>query len=264
MPNDDDILNELEDLSPAAEKKPVPERSPDAAPTESRTTNKVELDLEGAPFLEEEKPAEEKKEAPKPAASAAPGKVQMPPSGSDADAARQKRRKKLIMIAGAAGFGLLVVLGLVFFFLLRSPSNTPEAVAPAVSPAPSAPTAPGAHNAASEAAQGGNATLPAEPEIGLLAWDPFIIEKKDKDGKIVFLYAKFTASTEDLKLLSEMNAKKIVLRDAIFFYLSNKDLQYLSDSSKVDSLKRDLLSVINERLTKGELKEILIENYLVK
>lgn len=252
MPNDDDILNELGDIAPEAGNKPA--SAGNTASTEGRTTNKVALDLDGAPFLDEEKPAEEKKEAPKPAA--APGKVQMPPGGSDDAAAKLKRRKKLIMIAGAGGLGFLIVVGLVLFFLLRSPSETP---APAVPPSRVV-----ASNATTADAQGGNATMPAEPEIGLLAWDPFIIEKKDRDGKIVFLYAKFTASTEDLKLLSEMNAKKIVLRDAIFFYLSNKDLQYLSDSSKVDSLKRDLLSVINERLTKGELKDILIENYLVK
>ena len=257
MPNDDDILNELDNLDPEGGSKPGP-ASKSAAAAEGRTANKVALDLDGAPFLDEEKPAEPKKEA-KPAAPAGKSAVQMPATPADA-ADKQKRRKNLIIIAGAGGLGLLIVVGVVLFFLLKGPSGTPDAVPTLATPVAANATA---HNATA-GAQGGNATMPAEPQIGLLAWDPFIIEKKDRDGKIVFLYAKFTASTEDIKLLSEMNSKKIVLRDAIFFYLSNKDLQYLSDSSKVDSLKRDLLSVINERLTKGELKDILIENYLVK
>ena len=273
MPNDeDDILAGFDKDNSAASSAGggVPSDasagSASSGSASSGGNEKVSLDLEGAPFLEDEPPA---KADPKPEPAAAPdaAPLEMPTKkgANDAGGAPNNKRKKIIILAGGGVAALALIAAAAFFFL---GSDEPEASPPVAEVAQvEAPKVGATQNAT--AAQGGNATaaqnaLPLEPAVAMLAWDPFIVEKKDPDGKIVFLYCKFTASTEDPKLLGEMNAKKIVLRDAIFFYLANKDLQYLSDTSKVDSLKRDLLNVINERLTHGELKDILIENYLVK
>jgi len=61
-----------------------------------------------------------------------------------------------------------------------------------------------------------------------------------------------------------MRQKMTVLRDAVFYYLRNKNLTFLSDKSNVDELKEDLLSVINQFLSSAQLERLLIEQYVVK
>lgn len=61
-----------------------------------------------------------------------------------------------------------------------------------------------------------------------------------------------------------MRQKTTILRDAIYYYLRNKDLTYLSDKNNVEALKQDLLSVMNQYLSQDRLDDVLIDQYLVK
>jgi flagellar FliL protein len=79
-----------------------------------------------------------------------------------------------------------------------------------------------------------------------------------------FLVCKFAAVTTNEELSAELEQKNTILRDAIFYYLKNKDLTYLSDKENVETLKTDILSVINQYLSVARLETLLIEKYMVK
>ncbi|MGE4298741.1 MAG: flagellar basal body-associated FliL family protein [Desulfovibrionaceae bacterium] len=206
--------------------------------------DKVELDLEDAPFLEEE----EEEEA-------------SPLAVEDADAAdggeptgwRALIRNRKFQIAAGGGL-LLLLLGLGAFLYFHSGEKPAEDAAQE-------------QPAEKDEATAQDAAKPEkEPEKKdfIVAWDRFWVEHRTEDGQIRFLICKFSAPTTDEKLAWEIRSKKVTLRDSVFYYLRNKDLTFLSDKKNVDLLKKDLLGVINQYLTNGQLEELLIEEYLVK
>lgn len=212
-----------------------------AAPTEAPAADnkKVELDLEDAPFLEEEDEDEEEEEA------APAGEAPSLEEPETAEAAPWYKRKKILIPVGIVV--PLLVIGL--YFLLKSDlSSGEEEVAQQ-----------------EEAAAPETAAEEPEPEVVefLYDLDPFFVEKVAEDGSIRFLSCKFTAVTDDEALSFEMQQKTTVLRDAVYFYLKNKNLTFLVDKSNVDVLKKDVISVMNQYLSVS-LQDMLIEEYLVK
>lgn len=214
---------------------------------------KVELDLEDAPFLEEE---EEPVEEP-PSDDGGDGSLDI-----DADGGGKRKsgfsaaallRDRRVQIGGGAV--LLLLVGLLIFLLW--PSGEPPAEKQAqpvvkkkiVRKAGELPPP--------------KEEEPAKPEY-VVAWEPFWVEQTDQQGNIRFLVCKFAAVTESERLSWEIGTKKVVLRDAIFYYLRNKSLLFLTEKNNVETLKSDLLAVINQYLDNGQLQDLLIENYLVK
>lgn len=212
---------------------------------------KVELDLEDAPFLM----PEEEKAPPPPPPTAQP--LALSPDG---DAPKKKfslnlagllANKKLLLIVVAA-LVLLLVGGGAAWFLTRKketpPPAPPEAaVQKIVVPQQAAPP-----------------PEPAKPAQTILSWEPFWVEQKDPKGAIRFLVVKFSAPTENQKLAFEVQAKKVTIRDAVYYYLKNKSLTFLTDAANAETLKKDVLAIMNEYLSIGKLEDLLIENYLVK
>ncbi|SHN68556.1 flagellar basal body-associated FliL family protein [Desulfovibrio litoralis] len=258
MPDKDEDF--LSDLGSFDSKEPTKTAAPDLDLDLESNNAKVALDLDDAPFLEQEKAPKQEEKKPSPPSAEKVSMQQPEKQQAESDVNNKSKRKKLIIIGGAVVVLLLVGVGLFLFLSGGEQTEEPKELhQPVVEPQPKEHgKAPAEHKPAT------NSSTPAKPELSLMEWEPFVIEKKDRDGKIVFLYTKFTVATEDQKLLSEMNSKKVILRDAIFFFLENKELIYLSDPTAVSGLKRELLNVINEKLQHGELKDILIENYLIK
>jgi len=197
-------------------------------------TEKVELDLEDAPFLEEEEEEEEEEEGEAPPPTA-------PPEAEKGEAPWYK--KKSVYIPAAAV--LTLIISLTIYFWTR--------------PVPPAPPEPEVEAQVEE---------PAPPEEEkkefLVPLEPFWIEQKDDHGNIRFLICRFTAVTHEEALSFELGQKTTTLRDAIFYYLKNKDLTYLSDKKNVEALKIDILSVMNQYLSAAQLETLLIEEYLVR
>ncbi|WP_035067494.1 flagellar basal body-associated FliL family protein [Nitratidesulfovibrio termitidis] len=213
--------------------------------------DKVELDLEDAPFL---LPEEEKAPPPPPQAAQT---LALSPEG---DAPKKKfslnlagllANKKLLIIVVAV-LVLLLAGGGAAWFLLRkkeAPPPSPEAAVQKIVVPQQAPPPP---------------PEPAKPAQTILSWEPFWVEQKDTKGAIRFLVVKFSAPTENQKLVFEAQAKKVVIRDAVYYYLKNKSLTYLTDAANAETLKKDILAIMNEYLSIGKLEDLLIENYLVK
>ena len=216
---------------------------------------KVELDLDDAPFLEDEPPPEE----PKPVAETPPPAPEAPKDTGPKKLSLLERikaklppKKKLLIIGGGAGVFLIgAIVGA--FFLFSGPKAPPPPPPPAV-------------------VEPRRETLPSGPKLPdtpppaqfLLSWDPFWVEQKDTEGSIRFLVCKFGVPTDSAPLYGEMQAKKVVLRDAIYYYLRNRTLTILDTEAKTAALKDELRTVINEHVASGKVEDIYIENYLIR
>ena len=203
---------------------------------------KVELDLDDAPFLDDEpeEDTEASAGADEPAAaSSEPEIIAVPAPAPD------NKKKKLIM-AGAGGL-IIVILAVVVNVFLFSGDTPPP-------PPPEPPKEDQAK------------TPPPPPPVQeyMMQWEPFWVELKDTEGASRFLTIKFSIPTTNPIVFAEMNGKKLILRDALFYYLRNQPIISLSDEAKATELKSELLTTINEHLGSGKVNDILIQDYLLK
>ncbi len=195
---------------------------------------KVQLDIDDAPFLREE---EEEKPAPPPAPL---------PDVSLPAKPEKKSNKKLLIIAGA-GLLLLALAGAAAFFFLGGSSTPPP-------PAPEAPVI----------------IVPSTPPPAAakleytIKLDPFRVPLVDAAGKRHFLVASFVLATEDGILHQEMADKIVTLRDAIYYYLANKDYEFLSNALNNEQIRSDLLGGVNNYLVQGELKSLYFDSFLIQ
>ncbi|MFO7727247.1 MAG: flagellar basal body-associated FliL family protein [Desulfonatronovibrio sp.] len=206
-----------------------------------RAREKVELDLDDAPFLDEEEVPEEKEEEPhkiaaekeKPVPSLEREKKYLP--------AIWKNRKI------QASIGVLLILALlasVFLFFLKDRPHPPEAPEEADVPP----------------------EVVEEPEPvyeELIDFKPFMIELRDGEN-IQFLYSKFSFPAQSEEMAREINDKSIILRDSIYYYLRSQEAIFLRNKDNSDKIKNDILSVVNQYLSTGRVQDLLIEEYLVK
>lgn len=194
---------------------------------------KVELDLDDAPFLQ----ADEKEPA-------ATHEVAVPDANAE-DLEKARRKKKMLLIL-AAGGGIILVLAAAaiwWFFFRTPPPAGPEPLKPEVVVVPKAAVETGPSEIAREFA-------------------PFIVPIKIGQGQQNFLVCKFTTITKEPGLNSEIDQQRVALRDAIYYYLRSKDNSFLTDARNATQIKKDLLSIFNDYLTKGKLEDILFESYL--
>lgn len=226
--------------------------APEEASGKSPASFKVELDLEDAPFLEEveeappppKKPAEPAKET----QAAAPQKTKAPSALKARLAALLANKKRLAIVGG----GLLVLLlaPLVLMLVFSGEKKPPP---PPPAPAPEVLT---------QSVTPPRQDAPPGPKF-LFKGEPFMIELRGTEGQIRFLRCRFSIPTENPALYGELMAKNIAVRDAIYYYLSNKPLTFLVDSKAHEALKLDLISVINEHISAEKIHELYIEDYYV-
>ena len=101
------------------------------------------------------------------------------------------------------------------------------------------------------------------PEI-LIRLDPFLVEQTDSKGQIRFLEVRIVVSTPDDGLARQFKQETYAVRNALYYYLKNKDLQFLSDKENSDKLKNELLAIINQYMGFGQFEAIMFEQYLVR
>jgi len=204
----------------------------------SRATQKVDLDLDDAPFLEEEE-EEVKPEAPKhkEAISLAPAEEEKKP-GLD--------RKKLIIIGVAALVVVLVLAVAVKFLFFKGKAPQAEKIAQ-----------PAAQQTQPEA------PAPELPEMQVRL-EPFWVEQKGENDEVRFLIARILLGTHDKGVPKEFEAKILSARNAIFYYLKNKDVQFLADEKNTEKLRMELLLIVNQYVTDGKFETLLFEEYVVK
>lgn len=232
------VDDDSDDLEPRLKAKLDDSELSDDLP---KALQKVDLDLDDAPFLEDEK----EEPAPEAAAEDTSPFDEAPQEGKPAG------KKRLFLLLG---LGLLLVAGAAAFFLLRKPKPTPpppppapvEELVPPPMPEPPPPEP------------------PAPPKERVMTMAPFLVEMTDAKGRTRFLTIRFTAVTLDPAVELEFRRNIIVVRDAVYYYLKNKNMAFLTDKNNVETLKKDVLSVINQFIGAQPLDNLLIEEYLVK
>lgn len=219
-----------------------------AEPSGEKALQKVELDLDDAPFLDDE-PEPEAKDEPEPEATEAAPPVEEEAPRKKAPGAllvqRLRANKKQLALAGGGAVILALVAFAVNMFLFSAPEEQPPPPTETVTVRPQ--TSP-----------------PAETPRHIMQFEPFWVELKDTEGAIRFLNCRFSVPTENATLFAEMNIKVLILRDALFYYLRNQPILSLSDEFRVQAFKADLMTVINEHLGSGKISEILIQDYIIR
>ena len=210
---------------------------------DSATPAKVSLDLDDAPFMQEE-PAEEEKPAAKDEA-AKDGDAAAPEGGEEKP---KKSKKKLFIIAGAA-VALLVILAAVYFLFLRGGGDEPPPPPPPEPPKPEIVVVPS------------KPKVEVKPDI-VKELEPFIVPHAEPTGGARFLYCKFAFVSKDPMLGQEVDSKLVSLRDSIFFYLKSKSTDYLMDARNAATIKKELRGVVSDYLTRSKLEDVLLDSYL--
>ncbi|MEZ0575081.1 flagellar basal body-associated FliL family protein [Halodesulfovibrio aestuarii] len=204
--------------------------------------DKVELDLDDAPFLMEDEDEDEEQPLDNSTSTNADS-FSSSEVETDPEAVRKRKRKLMF-----GGIGLLVIALIALGWNMLQPKDTPRPVKRIV-----------------KKEKGKYDTPPiVQKDKFDVTWEPFWVEQRDSKKDIRFLVCKFAVFTDNEKLAWEAKNKKVTLRDAIFYYLRNKDLKFLSDKENVQLLKSDLLTVVNQYMGNGQFKDVFIENYLVK
>ena len=190
---------------------------------------KVQLDIDDAPFLVEPEEA-----PPVPAVSE---------SGPPEPTEPKKRKISKKLIAALLVLLLAIIGAAVWFFVFRTPPPPPPQPEVIVVPTPKAPTGP-------------------KEFVTTLA--PFWVPLVDDEGKNRFLVATFVLSTFDDPVNQEIQDNLVTLRDAIYYYLSNKDYHFLIDAANAETIRTDLLGTINNYIVQGELRNLYFDSYLMQ
>jgi flagellar FliL protein len=202
-----------------------------------RAMQKVELDLDDAPFLEDD-------EAPPPTEEDIPAP---PPQEFEDQIKLPFWKNKKVVIGGGAGLLLLIVLLTWLFFFRDVKAPKEEAPPPPAVAEPEKPAAP-----------------PAPPEA-FVPMDAFLVEKTDAKGvtRILSLKIKLVYK-DDQRMAREIQSKNFALRDGLYYNLRNKSFANLTDKDGVEQLREELRGVVNNYLNTGQVDQVLFEELLVK
>ncbi|WP_243359302.1 flagellar basal body-associated FliL family protein [Fundidesulfovibrio terrae] len=206
-----------------------------------RAAQKVELDLDDAPFLEEE-------EAPPPPAEEIPAAPPAHDLGEPVKLPIWKNKK--VLFGGVGGLLLLIGLAAWWFFIREVKVHEEPPPPPPPAPAPVEPPKP---------------AEPPPPQDVFVPMEPFLVEKTDTKGafKILSLKIKLVYK-EDPRLAREIQTKSFALRDGLYYNLKNKSFTNLTDKDSVEKLREELRGVVNNYLNTGQIDQVLFEELLVK
>jgi flagellar FliL protein len=228
-------------LAEAAAPQPEGAASADTSADDAEL-QKVELDLDDAPFLLDDEEELELEDEPPPV-------VALEEVAETPEPGPSLLRNKWVL-AGAGALLLLLLAGgsYVFFMPSYEPELTEGMTHETIEEEPVAELPP-----------------PEPPKVEhTITMDPFWVETTDTKGKVRFLHFKFAFVSLKPDLEEEVRQKSPVLRDAVYYYLNNKDYGFLADTKNIETLKGDIVSVLNQYLGNDQLKDIYVEKYLVR
>lgn len=199
-------------------------------------SNKVELDLEDAPFLSKEPEVSEEAKS-----SKSVGNDGLDDEDLENQANLFSRKKKIILISAGVALLLLIGLGVIFVPTLLED----DAILQNVIVVPSADVQKG-------------------PAVHQLKLEPFLVQCIDGSNKIHFLEATFVLSTANREVFHEISNNQKVLRDTIYYFLEIQSSAFLLDTTNQEKLKKELLNALDDTIVSGPLDDLYIDNYLIR
>ncbi len=222
-----------DDTLPAASAEVAPDLSPEKGDEFIASgQNKVELDLEDAPFLNEEPEAQEERKT-----EAAQGDSENKETTEEGE--KPNKKKKLIII-GAIVAVLLLIIGGGLIFIFSSDDEILPNIIVVTKPEDNAP-----------------------PKALELKLDPFVIQCIDGNGKIHFVKGSFILSTIHDDVYFEITNNQKVLRDAIYYYLEIQDPEVLLDPANHQLIKNGLFEIVNKYVMSGSIDHLYIDSLLI-
>lgn len=196
-------------------------------------SNKVELDLEDAPFLDNVQEAKEEQKTEK------ESKTEKSETNDQEEKAPSKKKKYVLIGAGVA-FLLIAVLAVFVFqrFFAEEPVLQNVIVVP-------------------------SQEVRTPPKVFQVAFDPFVMECTDSSGAIRFVKASFILSTSDFDVYHEISNNQKVLRDAIYYYLEIQNAAALLDTTNQQQIKLGLLEAVNKYVVSGKVDDLYIDSFLI-
>lgn len=231
-----------------ADDSPTPQKGADeGAPLGSgpgfgampKLDQKVELDLDDAPFLMAE-PEPTAQEATPEAGEDATGDAAPPPS--------TPLYKKPLVLAGLGG-AIVALLGVALFMFLSKPTPPPSPPPP---PAPMADLPPPRTSIQAQPVQEGG------QQRFLMNMTPFVILLESKAGPRMLTF-KFSVYADDLAAQYAMQQNELRLRNLIYDFLRVRTTEELTASSSVTTLKESLRETIAAALPDTKVGEVFIE-----
>ena len=198
---------------------------------------KVQLDIEDAPFLTDPN------EAPPPAEAPAVPDKKAPKSTEDAPEEAPKNKKKLIIIAAAGLLLLIIIAGAAFVFL-----SAPEEDVIILQNIITVPTPP-------------EELIPTFFQVTL---DPFWVELQKKDNGAKFIIATFTLSMDTQDVHDEVTKNLKVVRDAIYYYLIHTGSDFLVHPDNVEKVRNGISEIVNQYVVNGPITDVYFDSFLMK
>lgn len=202
------------------------------------TIKKVQLDVDDAPFLGSAA-AEATQNAKEEFTGSTPASI-----SKKEDVEKPKSKKKLFIIIGAALLILIIGAGAFLFLGGEPPEDAGEPFATII-------------------------IVPTPPKTDHVEQfqtklETFWVPLKTNTNETRFLVATFILNTSNTNLQKEIESKINVIRDAIFFYLNNKEYEFLTDNSNIHQVKEELIFAINQNLVSSKLEELFFDSFLIK
>lgn len=210
----------------------------------SRATKKVDLDLDDAPFLEEE---EEEEAAPEPV------QEEIAPEPEKEKRPLPAWLKNKFLWIGLVALLLVSGVAVKFLFFRKAEAPAPPPPLPVEEKKPEQPPPPPVEK-----------PKPKEEGETILRLEPFMVEQRDKEGNIRFVNVRLVFNTKDPRMATNFTQETLTIRNAVYYYLKNKDLQFLADEKNSERLKTELLAVVNQYMGAGQFETLLFEDYVVK
>ncbi len=104
----------------------------------------------------------------------------------------------------------------------------------------------------------------AEEDSGeIYIFKDVIVNPADTGGRR-YLVVSMGLELDEKKLAGEIEKKEPQIRDAIITLLSQKNVPYLVDIQKKDSLRHEILEIINGNLSQGQVAKIYFVKYILQ
>lgn len=240
LSSSDNILPALQDNGDAqnADGQDAEGQDVDASATAFIDTalEKVQLDLDDAPFLQDDEDEEETK------TETGKKSEKTGETTEEGEEVKPKSKKKIILIVLATFVILILAFASYYVYNIL---QTPGPVLQNFITIPSPP----------------ESTKPAFYEVTL---DPFWVDLENTDHGPKFLVGKFVVrmESEDTKKELELNLKKI--RDAIYYYLVSVDHEFLIDIDNREIVRNGIIDIVNPYLVSGQIENIYFDSFLLK
>ncbi len=197
---------------------------------ESLASQKVQLDIDDAPFL-----MDLPEDIPPPAVQE-----------EKEEETPKKSRKKLFLLIGIALVLLALAGGLAYYFFF-TPSE-PTGLEPIILVVPSNP-------------EDNTASAPAEQVVEL---EPFWVPVVDENGKTRFAVFTFVLSTYDTTAYEEITQQTIRVRDTIYYYLTTRPYDYLVNARNLPVIREEIVNALQKDTLKGRLNNLYFDSIMVQ